>query len=265
MSRSLAGQTALVTGASSGLGAEFARQLAFRGCDVVLVARRETRLAALKAEIDAAGGSAEYIAMDLAQPDAPLHLHHALSEAGVVVDLLVNDAGFGIFGEFLDTPWERVNDLLAIDIVALTHLTHLFAADMARRRFGHILLVASTGAYQPVPLYAVYSAAKAYVLSLGDALHVEFAKSGVACTVLSPGVTRSEFHQVAKQQLTPFQLETRMEADEVVRLGIEAMLHGRASIVAGWRNTALAWASRLGPRQVNARVAMMAMKRARRA
>lgn len=257
----LKGKTALVTGASSGLGADFARQLAEMGCDVVLVARRESRLEELKAEIDARGhGTATCVAMDLAEPDAPSRLYDRLAAEGRTVDVLVNDAGFGMYGEFLDAEWERVHGLLEINVVALTHLTRLFVADMRSRGFGYVLLVASNGAFQPTPLYAVYSASKSYVLSLGEALHYELKGSGVGCTVLAPGVTRTEFHQVAGQALTGYQRAAVMPSADVVRIGLRAMLRGRASVVAGRTNALLAWLTRFGSRQLNAAVAYRAMQ-----
>lgn len=253
-------KTALITGASSGLGAEFARQLAAEGCSLILVARRADRMQALQAEIKTRYGvPVDYVAMDLAEPDAPQQLFDRLKMQGRVVDVLVNNAGFGIYGDFLSVPWERTQQMLALDIMALTHLTHLFAADMIARKSGWILLVASTGSFQPTPTYAAYSAAKCYVLSLGEALHYELRNAGVGCTVLCPGVTRTEFLDVAGQSLTLYQRLTMMDSPEVVRIGLRALWGGRSSIVAGAINGASALLMRFLPRQVAAGIAARSM------
>ncbi|MEW6401425.1 MAG: SDR family oxidoreductase [Chloroflexota bacterium] len=261
MKESLQGKTALITGASSGLGADFARQLALRGCQLVLVARREDRLCELAAEISACcGGNAKCIAMDLGETDAPQHLYDQLIHSGQTVDILINNAGLGLYGEFTDVPWKNLHQMLELDMITLTHLTHLFVADMSKRGSGYVLFIASTGAFQPTPTYAAYSAAKSYVLSLGEALHYELRQTGVGCTVLCPGVTRTEFFKVAGQKLTPYQRLTMMESSAVARIGIEAMLRGRASVVAGRFNALFAWATRFIPRQALAGMAYQAMR-----
>src|SRR5512134_3252055 len=186
----LRGRWALVTGASSGIGADFARELAARGMHLVLVARREERLRALAEELERAHGvRTRVIAADLAKPDAPRALHERLRGEGVAVDVLVNNAGFGVYGAFLDVPWEREREMIELDVVALLHLTKLFARDMRERGFGRVLEVASIGAFQPSPTYAAYSAAKAFVQSFGEALACELRGSGVTVTTISPGVT----------------------------------------------------------------------------
>lgn len=249
------GKTALITGASSGLGAEFARQFAELGCSLILVARRFDRLQQLRAEISIQNEiSIECIAMDLSQTDAPQRLYDQLTASGRMVDVLVNNAGFGVFGDFLPTHWDRIYPMLHLDIVTLTQLTHIFAADMVKRGSGHILLIGSTGSFQPTPGYAAYSAAKSYVLSLGEALHYELRQKGVKVCVLCPGVTQTEFFEVAGQQPTAFQRATMMTVPAVVRIGIKALIKGRSSVVSGWSNAFLAWGTRLLPRQVLAAV-----------
>jgi uncharacterized protein len=246
----LRGKTALITGASSGLGAEFARQFAELGCSLILVARRLERLQELQAEISTHYGiSSECIGMDLAEESAPLRLFTQLKESGRAVDVLVNNAGFGLYGGFLETPWERMQQMLKIDILTLTELTHLFASEMVKRNSGYIMLIGSTGSFQPTPCYAAYAAAKSYVLSLGEALHYELRNTGVKCSVLCPGVTQTEFFDVAGQQPTAFQRATMMTGAVVVRIGIKALLKGRSSVVSGWSNAFLAWGTRLLPRQ----------------
>ena len=257
----LRGKTALITGASSGMGTDFARQFAALGCSLILVARREERLRELQAEISAQYGvPVDFMAADLSEENAPQRLHDQLKEAGRSVDVLVNNAGLGLYGRFWTTPWERMCLMLKVDVMALTQLTRLFAADMVERDFGYILLVGSTGSFQPTPTYAAYAAAKSYVLSLGEALHYELRGSGVRCTVLCPGVTRTEFFVVSGQQMTPFQRSTAMESADVVRIGIKALLRGRSSVVPGGLNALFAWGTRLLPRQVLAAVAARLMK-----
>ena len=148
----LKGRWALITGASSGLGVDFARDLAARGCKLVLVARREDRLKQLAAEL--AGTETRVVALDLRAPDAATSLYERLRTEGIAVDVLVNNAGFGLYGPFLASEWDRQRDMLELDVVALTHLTHVFVRDMAERGAGWVLLVSSIGAVQPTPTYA---------------------------------------------------------------------------------------------------------------
>ncbi len=257
----ITGMTALVTGASSGLGIDFARQLAGRGCHLVLAARREDRLQQVQAEITAQYGvKVDCIPIDLAEPGASQRLYDRIAEQGRAIDILINNAGIGVFGEFLHTPWDRLGAMMELDLVALTHLTHLFAADMVKRGRGYILLLSSIGAFEPTPTYAVYSAAKEYVVSFGEALHYELRKTGVGCTVLCPGVTRTEFLATAGQRTTLFQRLTMMDSPAVARIGIEAMLKRRSSVVSGFFNAGFALFTRLLPRQVLARMAALAMR-----
>jgi short-subunit dehydrogenase len=256
----LQGKTALITGASSGLGADFARELATRGCNQILVARREELLRSLKEEI---GGrhevEVEIIPMDLTAPMAPQELHDRVQNQGRVVDVLINNAGYGLFGEFVDIPWEREQNMLELDIIVLTHLTKLFVRGMLARRFGYILQISSNGAYQPTPTYATYAAAKTYVLYFGEALNYELRNTGVSCTVLSPGVTATAFRNVAGQRTTLYQRVMMMPSRKVVRIGVEAMLKRRSSVVPGWVNAFLAWGTRLIPRRWSAALAHWTM------
>ena len=253
------GRTALVTGASSGLGADFARDLARRGAHLILVARRADLLTSLQAELASTGVKIETIALDLIAPDAPQQLYDQLKAAGQTVDILINNAGLGIFGEFLEIPWEREHNMLELDIVTLTHLTKLFARDMVARRFGYILQIASIGAYQPSPTYATYSAAKAYVLSFGEALAYELRRHNVKVSVLSPGVTKTEFLHVAGQQPTFYQRMAMMDSPTVTRQGIDALLRGQTSLVPGFMNAVTAFSTRLMPRQFAAALAHRTM------
>ncbi len=235
--QTLSGATALVTGASSGLGVDFARQLAQRGASLVLVARREEKLRAVQSELQSRFPQpVEVIPIDLAVEDAPQRLFDQLQSAGRQVDVLVNNAGFGLHGRFAEIPWQKQRQMLQIDLIALTHLTSLFVQDMLPRRHGYILQVASIGAYQPSPTYAAYAAAKSYVLNVSQALHYELRGSGVSVTTVSPGVTATEFLQVAGQSPTLYQRLTMMNSREVARIGVEAMLRRQATVVTGWFN-----------------------------
>ncbi len=255
------GRTALVTGASSGLGMDFARELAQHGCGLVLVARREDRLRDLQQEIVASYGvPVEILAMDLLEADAPKRLYDRLQEAGRPVDILINNAGYGLYGDFADIPWDRTENMLELDVMVLTQLMRLFIADMVDRNYGFILNIASIGAYQPSPTYAAYSAAKSYVLSLTEAVHYELRHTRVKCTTLSPGVTRTEFLTVAGQKPTLFQRLTMMESARVAQIGIRALLKGRSSVVPGAFNTAMAWMMRFLPSQLQAALANIAME-----
>lgn len=262
MINDLQGKTALITGASSGLGTEFAWQFAERGCSLILVARRIEKLQELgSAILGQFRVSVELIVMDLTEDQAPSRLYAKIKGNGQVVDILVNNAGLGLFGRFWETSWEDLHRMLELDIVALTHLTHLFTADMVERNSGYILLIGSTGSFQPTPTYAAYSAAKSYVLSLGEALHYEIRHTHVKCTVLCPGPTRTEFFTVAGQQLTTFQRFTMMDGKDVARIGINALLKGRSSVVSGWSNRFMAWGTRLLSRQALAGISARLMQK----
>ena len=250
------GDWALITGASSGLGADFARELASRGCNCVLVARRESRLRELAEELARDNGAeTEVVSMDLSVPGAPAELHRRLAERGLQVDMLINNAGFGIFDRFLDIPWERERAMIELDVLALVQLTKLFAADMVERGYGRILQVASTAAYQAVPYYATYAGCKSFVLLFGEALNYELAGTGVTCTVLSPGTTDTEFQSVAGHDYTMAMRGSAMSSRDVARTGVEAMLRGRSSVLAGLRNKALVWLERFTPRALITRIA----------
>lgn len=256
----LQGKTALVTGASSGLGAEFARQLAALGCHLVLVARREPLLLELKRELEAAHPiQARVVTADLAAPDAPAQLHQRLTADGVAVDVLINNAGFGVWGEHMRIPWEKEREMLMLDVLALMQLTKLFVTDMQARDFGYVLQVSSIAAYQPSPSYTAYAAAKAAVLLFGEGLHYELRKTGVGVTVLSPGVTATAFLQVAGQRATLYQRLLMMRAPDVVRIGLKAMLRRRPSVIPGALNAFIAWTTRFTPRAWTAAIAYRLM------
>jgi uncharacterized protein len=252
----LQGRHALVTGASSGLGADFARELAARGADVTLVARREQRLRRLQAELGQRHrGRVEVVALDLTAAGAPDELLAATDGAGRPVDVLVNNAGYGLYGEFSRLDWERQRNMLELDVIVPVHLTKLFLPGMLERGFGFVLNIASVGAYQPSPTYASYSAAKSFILNFTEALSYELRGTGVRATVLSPGIVATEFLAVSGQQPTRYQRLARMDSATVARIGVDGMLKGRPSLVAGRLNAASVWSNRLLPRRVSAALA----------
>ncbi len=250
------GRTALVTGASSGIGADIARELGKRGANLILVARRREKLEALAAELSALGVQAEAASCDIAEEAARV----ALAAAHPNVDILVNNAGLGVFGAFAEAQWKSLENMLAVNVMAVTHLTHLFAGPMAGRGYGRVMMVASTAAYQPVPLYAAYAASKAYVLSLSDALNVEYKAKGVKFTTLSPGTTQSEFFEVAAQKKSVMVEKTMMTSAAVAKIGVDAMVSGRSSVVAGAMNSIMAFTTRFSPRGMAAEIAYRMLK-----
>lgn len=261
VNKQLSGRTALVTGASSGLGVDFARELASRGTNLVLVARREDLLRRHADEIGACYGvKVAIVAMDLAAHDASQRLYDQLKAEGTSIDILINNAGFGLYGRFTELEWERERNMLEIDIITLVHMSKLFVKDMVARNYGYILQIASIGAYQPAPLYASYGAAKAFVLNFGEALNHELRRTGVSCTVLSPGVTATEFLKVSGQRPTLYQRLVMMKSPQVVKIGIEAMLKGRPSIVPGAINKLGAFLPRILTRRANTALAEWTMR-----
>lgn len=241
--------TALVTGASGGIGEELARLFAADGHDLVLVARSRDKLARLAAELeDAHGVSARVVASDLSRADSPREIFEELSGAGVAVDALVNNAGFGSYGLFAETDLEQELELLQVNVAALTHLTKLFLPAMLGRRRGYVLNVASTAAFQPGPLMAVYYASKAYVLSFSEALSNECEGTGVRVSALCPGPTETGFVAAAGMGDSKLFDRGAMSARAVAEAGYRGLLDGRRVVIPGLRNNLLARSIGLFPR-----------------
>ncbi len=252
---------ALVTGASGGLGEELARQLGARGMKLILTARSADKLAAIAASIKAESGvEVRTYPSDLSQAGAVDALDRRLGENSIDVDVLVNNAGFGLHGMFVDQGLDRLRAMIQLDVVALTELTHIHARRMMARGRGRILLVGSMAAYQPVVLYSAYAAAKAYVLAFGEALHVELAPT-VTVTVLSPGLMDTGFNDAAGYT-TPASLK-RMEMlpADVARIGLDALFTGKSGVIAGRLNKIMALASRVMSRHFSARSQLDMAKR----
>jgi len=248
---SFAGKWALITGASSGLGLEFADLLAAQKANLVLAARRQEPMEKLASDLRRKYGVDVLIeAIDLAAPGAASSLKSNLDAKSVAIDILLNNAGYGLHGDLLDTPIERIMDMIQLNITALTELTYLFGRDMAKRRSGHILLVASLLGFQAVPSYAVYAATKAYVLALGEALYEELRPQGVVVTTLCPGHTATGFDVAAGATTSAFLRFLTMQPRPVAETGIRALLQGKATAIPGLSNKMAAFSNRLTPRSM---------------
>ena len=241
----------LITGASAGLGVEFARQLAGRGQRLVLAARRKDRLEALAAEL----GNARALAIDLSAADAATRLIADLDAAGEQVETLINNAGFGLIGRFAKADPKRLREMIDLNVGTLTDLCRAVAPAMVDRGSGAILNVASTAAFQPGPNMAVYFATKAYVLSFTEALHEELKPHGVRVSALCPGPTRTEFGEVAGFGGNGMFDRVAMQAPEVVEAGLKGLDQNRAVVVPGWTNKIGAASTRFAPRSVVRKIA----------
>ena len=254
------GKWALVTGASSGFGVEFANLLTQRKANLILVARRTEPMETLAEQLrQRTGVSVVVEGIDLSESGAARDLKSRLDKRGIAVDVLVNNAGYGLYGEFVDQPLQKTLDMLQVNLVAVTELTHIFAAEMIKRRSGHILLIASLLGYQAVPGYAAYAASKGYVLLFGEALHAELKPYGIGVTVLSPGTASTSFGRVAGERNTAALRALRMKPGPVARTGIRAMLDRRSSVVAGILNKVVAFSNRFTPRQVQSAIMQKVM------
>jgi uncharacterized protein len=242
-------KTALITGASSGIGYEFSRLLAQKGFNLVLVARSADRLAEIARELATAHPiKAEVVALDLSQPEAASQLFADLKRRGLAIDLLVNNAGFGELRPYADSDWENQRQMIQLNVVTLAQLTRLFLPEMIRRKSGKILNVGSTGSFAPVPNMAVYAASKAFVLSFSEALSAELQGTGVTVTALCPGVTKTNFFKRAKSEHTLLKRLNQMEACDVAQIGYRAMMQGKTRVVSGWFNRIMIASMRLAPR-----------------
>ena len=251
-------QTALITGASGGIGLELARLFAADGIHLVLVARTQDALEKLASELQSAHSiRTRVIAADLSHPSAPDELYKTLQDESIPVDYLINNAGFGIRENFERNDLKDILEMLQLNITALTHLTRLFLPGMLTKKFGKIMNVASTAAFQPGPWMAVYYATKAYVLSLSEALHHELKDTGVIVTALCPGPTRTGFQARAGAkdiQLMKSKMMAVMDAASVAKIGYDGMRKNKRVVIPGLMNrllgTPLIW-----PRGIAAAIA----------
>jgi short-subunit dehydrogenase len=245
-------QTALITGASGGIGYELAKLFARDHYNLVLVARGTDRLNSVAAELQTQFGVAvKAIALDLAAVPASKFLFDQLQREGTAVDVLVNNAGFGGFGEFAGRPEEEILGQIQLNIMALTHLTRLFLPPMLERHSGKIMNVASTAAFQPGPLMAVYYATKAYVLSFSEALANEVAGSGVVVSCFCPGATDTNFQKRAGMENSRlFKKIGAMNVETVARNGYRGLMSGRTVVISGLQNRLVAESVRFAPRKL---------------
>jgi uncharacterized protein len=249
-------KTALVTGASAGLGTEFAWLFAADGYDVVVVARRLDKLVALAEEIKVKHRvEVHVLSEDLAQPGAAKRIVDELSKRGIEVEVLVNNAGFGDSGAFAERDLAREVEMIQVNIVALVELTHLILAGMLARKSGRILNIGSTAGFLPGAFMAVYYASKAFVNSFTEALSVELAGTGVTATVSCPGATATEFAQIAGNGTTALFKTRVMSAREVAEGAYRAMMRGEPMSVAGFMNKLRIASLRLAPRSTARSVA----------
>ena len=252
-------KTTLITGASSGIGEAFARRLAARGENLLLVARSEDKLKSLCEELAQAHNvHAQYVALDLTEEDAPGKLFAETDQRGLQIETLINNAGFGSMGDFASLDVARELEMIDLNVRALVALTHLYLQPMRERKSGTIINVASTAAFQGVPFMATYAATKAFVLSFSEALWDENRPLGVHVMALCPGVTETNFFAAAKTDKPP--MRVAQTPDEVVDTALSGLKRRKSHIISGWTNYIMTESERLVPRWIVARIAGKAMR-----
>jgi len=258
-------ETALITGASSGIGFAFARVLARAGHDLVLVSRRESRLKECKDELERDFGvRVGFIVADLSTPDAAEKIYNELERRGTQVHILINNAGVGVFGDFLESDWEREEKVLSVNAITSTHLAKLLARKMVERKTGKILNVVSTAGLRPGPLMAVYSASKAYLLSFSQALASELRGKGVTVTALCPGPTNTGFRKAMEiDGSIPREHTHSPTAEEVAEYGCRSMMKGVTVAIHGRKNRVMDHFLRCLPRSLATRLVHIARERRR--
>src|SRR5258707_6558030 len=245
---------ALITGASAGIGLALAEELASGGANLVLTARRKDRLEELARRLTATYKiNTEVFPADLADANAPERIFGFTKEKGIEIDLLINNAGFGQYGEFHSVEKQRLLDMVQVNCSAVVHLTRLYLPEMVARRRGDILILASTASFQAVPYIATYAATKAFDLLFAEGLAEEMKPYGIRVCALCPGSTESEFHTVAGQEA--FTAKNQEPADKVARTGLQALVAGKSYVKLGLGNYLGAHSQRLVPRRMVTRVA----------
>jgi short-subunit dehydrogenase len=251
--------TTLITGASSGIGEVFARKLAARGRNVLLVARSEDKLIRLCNELGRSNSiRAQYVALDLSEPDAAERLFAEAEKRGLTIDLLINNAGFGSMGDFSQLDLARELNMIDLNIKSLVDLTYKFLAPMRERKQGAIINVASTAGFQAVPFMATYAATKAFVLSFSEALWEENRPFGIQVMALCPGVTETNFFEAARGKKPPARVAQTPE--QVVETALKGLGRGKSHIISGWTNFFMTQSERLAPRTLVTRVAGRMMR-----
>ena len=230
-------QTVLLTGASTGIGLEMAKQLAAKKFNLILVARSLDKLQTLQKDLIAKEGiEVQIFAKDLSNKANAISLYNEIKNQNIIVDMLVNNAGVGLYGEFIETSLETELDMIELNVSSLVALTKLFAQDMVVRKSGKIMNVASLLAFLPFPYYSVYSATKAFVLAFSETLAAELEGTGVTITTLCPGPVDTPFNSDAMLKTNAYQSNKPKPADEVAKVGIELLLHGKGKKLVGFNN-----------------------------
>jgi short-subunit dehydrogenase len=247
------GKWALITGASAGIGVALAKELAAGGANLVLTARRQEQLQELARDLSAKHQiKTSIFVADLAEPNAPEKIYEFTCAQGITVELLVNNAGFGAYGELHSVEVPRLLDMVHVNCSAVVHLTRLYLPEMVARRSGDILILASTAAFQAVPYISTYAATKAFDLLFAEGLAEEMKPHGIRVCALCPGSTESEFHTVAGQEKFMRKAET---AEKVARTGLKALAAGKSYVISGLGNYLGAQGERLVPRRMVTRIA----------
>ena len=251
--------TTLITGASSGIGAAFARRLAALGRNVFLVARSEDKLITLCNELGRISNiRAQYLATDLSKADSVLNLVDETKKRGLNIDMLINNAGFGSMGDFAKLDIARELNMIDLNIKSLVELTYRFLVPMRELKQGTIINVASTAGFQPVPFMATYAASKAFVLSFSEALWEENRRHGIHVMALCPGVTETNFFEAAQVDRPP--MRAAQTAEDVVATALRGLARQKSHVVSGWTNLLMIEAERFLPRSVVVRVAGKALR-----
>jgi uncharacterized protein len=253
------GKWVLVTGASAGIGLEFAKLLAANGAHLVLTARRTDRLQQIATDLHSAhGGQIEVFSADLAQSEAAAQIYAFTTSKKIEVEFLINNAGFGAFGYAHEIPIEKMLEMVQVNCSAVVHLTRLYVPPMIVRRHGDVLIVASIASFQPVPFNSVYAATKAFDLLFAEGIAEELRPSGVNVCALCPGSTTTEFQKVADQPDRI--LKSAETAEKVARVGLEAIAAGKSYVISGFTNTLMKEFQRIAPRSLVAKMAAKMMR-----
>jgi len=241
----------LITGASSGIGFEMAKQLAKKGLNLLLVARSEDKLARLQEELkNEFNIEVEYLLHDLTEPNAAQVLYNEVKELKYHVTGLINNAGFGDYGNFVEMPLKKDEEMIAVNITALLGLTKLFGADMVKAGKGRIMNVASLLSFLPFPYYSVYSATKSFVLAFSETIAVELQGTGVVVTALCPGTVETPFHTAEMRKTNAMGANKPMSANEVAKDGVELFLNGKGKKISGKLNWFLSNLPRVTPDKI---------------
>lgn len=256
-------KTALITGASSGIGLELAKLFSEKGYNLVLISQNENNLSKAKEVVREAGNniSITTVAIDLAKEDSAEEIYRYTKEKAIEVDVLVNNAGIQVYGNFHEISIEDTMRLMYINMLSVTKLTRLFTADMVRRGSGKVLNLGSTGSFQPVPLNAAYCASKAFVLYLSEGVNEELKGTGVTVTTLCPGATRTNFAKRANIEDIKLFSGNLLEAQKVAWIGYKALMKGKPVVIAGLYNKLLATSIRFTPRKIVTALGMKLMQK----